>query len=104
MIRYTNNCSFKIFKVGGNLVPTRKKNGEIKLCVDFKNLNKCCLKDNYPLHKMDHILHNVVGSKIISMIDGYLDYNQVLVHRDDKDKMDFTTPWGTLCMIRFLLG
>ena len=39
-----------------NLVPTRKKTGEIRLCVDFRNLNKVSLKDNYPLPKMDHIL------------------------------------------------
>ena len=39
-----------------NLVPTRKKTGEIILCVDFRNLNKVSLKDNYPLPKVDHIL------------------------------------------------
>ena len=39
-----------------NLVPVRKKNGEIRLCVDFRNLNKCSRKDNYPLPKMEHIL------------------------------------------------
>ena len=39
-----------------NLVPIRKKSGEIRLCIDFRNLNKVCLKDNYPLPKMDHIL------------------------------------------------
>jgi hypothetical protein len=39
-----------------NLVPFRKKNGEIKLCVDFKNLNRSSLKDNYPLPKMDNVL------------------------------------------------
>lgn len=36
-----------------NLVPVRKNNGEIRLCVDFRNLNKSSLKDNYPLPKMD---------------------------------------------------
>lgn len=35
-----------------NLVAVRKKNGEIRLCVDFRNLNKASLKDNYPLPKM----------------------------------------------------
>ena len=45
-----------------NLVPVRKKSGEIRLCVDFRNLNKVSLKDNYPLPKMDHILLRVVGS------------------------------------------
>jgi hypothetical protein len=37
------------------LVPVRKKHGEMHLCVDFRNLNGCSLKDNYPLPKMDHI-------------------------------------------------
>jgi hypothetical protein len=45
-----------------NLVPTRKKTGEIRLCIDFRNLNKESLKDNYPLPKMDHLLQRVVGS------------------------------------------
>jgi hypothetical protein len=44
-----------------NLVPVRKKNGEIRLCVDFRNLNRSSLKDNYPLPKMDHVLERVVG-------------------------------------------
>jgi hypothetical protein len=34
-----------------NLVPIRKKNGEIRQCVDFLNLNKVSLKDHYPLPK-----------------------------------------------------
>jgi len=45
-----------------NLVPTRKKTGKIRLCIDFRNLNKVSLKDNYPLPKMDHLLQRVVGS------------------------------------------
>jgi len=55
-----------------NLVPMRKKNGEIRLCVDFINMNKCSLKDNYPLHKMDHIVQKLVGDSWISMMDGSL--------------------------------
>ena len=39
-----------------NLVPVRKKNGEIRICIDFKNMNRGSLKDHYPLPKMDHIL------------------------------------------------
>ena len=42
-----------------NLVVVRKKNGKSKLCVDFKNLNKCSKKDNYPLPKMEHLLQKV---------------------------------------------
>lgn len=54
-----------------NIVPVRKKNSEIRICIDFRNLNKYFLKNNYQLHKMDCILKKVVGLKIISMIDGY---------------------------------
>lgn len=58
-----------------NLVPVRKKSGEIRLCVDFKYLNKSSKKDNYPLPKMEHILQKVTGSDIISMLDGFFRYN-----------------------------
>ena len=75
-----------------NVVPVGKKNGEIRLCVDFKNLNKVSLKDNYHLQKMDHILQRVVGSHRISMLDGFSRYNQILVHPKDQQKTTFTTP------------
>jgi len=39
-----------------NLVVVRKKSGEIRLCVNFKNLNKFSKKDNYPLPKMEHLV------------------------------------------------
>jgi len=74
-----------------NLVPVRKKNGEIRLCVDFQNLNKCSLKDNYPLPKMDHILQKVVGAKIMSFLDGYSGYNQIEVAEKDKENTTFIT-------------
>jgi ribonuclease HI len=47
-----------------NLVPTRKKSGEIRLCIDFRNLNKVSLKDNYPLPKNGP--HPTKGSRIQS--------------------------------------
>jgi ribonuclease HI len=87
-----------------NLVPVRKKNGEIRLCVDFINLNRCSLKDNYPLPKMDHILQRVVGEKIISMLDGYSGYNQISVMEEDKKKTTFTTPWGTFMYEKMPFG
>ena len=63
-----------------NLVPIWKMNGEISLCVDFQNLKIASLKDNYPLPKMDYILQKLVGSIIISMMDGLFGYNQVAFH------------------------
>ena len=87
-----------------NLVPTRKKTGEMRLCVDLRNVNKVSLKDNYTLPKMDHILKRVVGSSRISLLDGFSRYNQILVHPDDQEKTDFTTPWGTRMYIKMPFG
>jgi ribonuclease HI len=87
-----------------NLVPVRKKNGEIRLCVDFRNLNKCSRKDNYPLPKMEHMLQKVSGSKVMSFIDGFSGYNQIVVHPEDKEKTAFTTPWGTFMYEKMPFG
>jgi len=81
--------------MGSQSGPSKKKNGEIRLCIDFKNLNRVSLKDNYPLPKMDHILQRVVGSQRISILDGFSGYNQILVDLKDQEKTTFTTPWGT---------
>ena len=54
-----------------NMVPIRKKNGEIRICIDFRNLNRFSLKDHYPLPKMDHIMQRVVGSQRISTLDEF---------------------------------
>lgn len=53
---------------------------------------------------MDHILHRVVGASRLSLLDGYSNYNQVLVHEDDQDKTLFTTPWGTFKYAKMPFG
>jgi hypothetical protein len=87
-----------------NLVPIGKKNGEIRIFVDFINLNWCSRKDNYPLPKMEHILQRVTCSARISMIDGFSCYNQIYVLPKDKEKTTFTTPWGTFMYAKMPFG
>jgi hypothetical protein len=78
-----------------NLVPVQKKTGEIHLCVDFCNLNLASQNDNYPLASLDEVLQIVNGSKMMSFLDGYLGYNQIMVDEEDRVKIAFTTKWGT---------
>lgn len=73
-------------------------------CVDFKILNQLCLKDNYSLSNMDHLLQKVTGSRMMSMLDGFSRYNQILVEKEDWHKVAFTTPWGTFVYLRMLFG
>lgn len=87
-----------------NLVTTRKKIGEIILCVDFRNVNKVSLKYNYPLPKMDHILQRIVGSSRISLVDGFSGHNQILVQPEDQSKTTFTTPWDTFMYLKIPFG
>ena len=87
-----------------NLVPVRKKNGDIRICIDFRNLNKACQKDNFLLPTMEHILQSVVGSELISFLDGFSGYNQILVHPDDRLKTTFRTKWGTYAYQKMPFG
>ena len=75
-----------------NLVIVRKKNGEIRLCIDFRNLNKCSKKDNYPLPKIEHLLQRVSTASVMSFLDGFSSYNQVSIHPDDQEKTMYATP------------
>ena len=58
-----------------NLVWVCKKNGEIRLCMDFRNLNQSSQKDNYPLPLLDKVLQIVNKFKMMSFLDGYSGYN-----------------------------
>jgi hypothetical protein len=82
----------------------RKKSGEIKLCVDFRNMNRSSKNDNYPLPNMDRILQRVTGASRISVIDGFSGYNQIYVLPEDKEKTSFTTPWGTFMYAKIPFG
>jgi len=87
-----------------NMLPVRKKNGEIRLCVDFRNLNRCSLKDNYTIPKMDHILQRVVDAKRMSLLDGYSGFNQINLAEEDREKIVFTTLWGTFMYAKIPFG
>ena len=53
---------------------------------------------------MDHILQRLVGASRISLLYGFLGFNQILVHPDDRDKTAFTTPWGTFKYVKMPFG
>ena len=70
-------------------------NGYIWLCVDFCTLNKERVKDNLILPNMELILQQVVGSQMMSLLDGFLGYDQIHLKWEDHYKTTFTTQWGT---------
>ena len=77
-----------------NIVPVKKKNGQIRCCVDFRNLNKTCPKDEFPLPNIDLLVDSAVGSSMFSFMDGYSGYNQIRMAAKDEEKTTFRTPIG----------
>ena len=74
-----------------NLVPVRKKSGDIIICIDFWDMNLTSLKDNYLVPAMEQILQSVSGSAMLSLLDGFSEYNQVLVAKEYLLKTTFHT-------------
>ena len=53
-----------------NVVPVNKKQGTIRVCIDFRDLNKACPMDNFPTPHIDQIINNCAESVIFSFMDG----------------------------------
>ena len=77
-----------------NVVPVKKKNGQIRCYVDFRNLNKACPKDEFLLPNIDLLVDSAVGSSMFSFMDGYSGYNQIRMAAKDEEKTTFRTPIG----------
>ena len=75
---------YQAFLLGTNLVPIRKKNGDVRLCVGFRILNMSSLKDNYGLPNMEAMLQRFTGSELMSMMDRFSRYNQVVVKESEQ--------------------
>ena len=74
-----------------NIVPVPKKDGKVKMCVDYRDLNKASPKDNFPLAHIDVLVDNTAKSHRFSFMDGYSGYNQILMVEEDKEKTSFIT-------------
>ena len=77
-----------------NIVLVKKKNGQMRCCVDYQNLNKACPKDEFPLPNMDMLIDLVAEHAIFSFMDGFSSYNQIRMSPKDAAKTAFWTPIG----------
>lgn len=77
-----------------NIVPVKKKNGQIRVCVDFRDLNKSCPKDEFPLPHIDTLVDATSGHQMFSFMDGFSGYNQIKMAEEDAEKTAFRTPLG----------
>ena len=78
-----------------NVVMVRKKNEKWQMCVDFTDLNKCCLKDPYLLPRIDKLVDIVAGCEVMSLLDCFSGYHQIRLNPNDEEKASFITLGGT---------
>ena len=74
-----------------NIVPVKKKNVQIRCCIDFRNLNKACLKNEFPFPNMDLFIDSATGHAMFSFMDGFSGYNQIHMSTKDAEKTAFHT-------------
>lgn len=60
-----------------NIVLVTKMYGTIRVCVDYHDINRACMKDNYPTPFIEHLIDDCARSEILSFMDGFFGYNQI---------------------------
>ena len=80
-----------------NVVLVPKKDGKVRVCVDFRDLNKASPKDDFPLPHIDMLVDSTAGHPMLSFMDGFSGYNQILMALEDVEKTSFIIEWGTYC-------
>jgi len=69
-----------------------KKNGKVRVCIDFRDLNKATPMVSYPMPVADMLVDAAVGHKVIIFMDGNVRYNQIFVAEEDIPKTTFSCP------------
>jgi len=80
-----------------NVAMVKKPNGKWHVCMDFTNLNKACSKDSYPLPQIDWLVDETLGYQLLSFLDAFSRYHQIMMYLPDQEKTMFITKKWTYC-------
>ena len=75
----------------------KKSNSKWRICVDFTDLNKVYPKDSFPLSRIDQLVDSTARHKLLSFMDAFSRYNQIVIDEDDQEKTSFVTNEGLYC-------
>ena len=74
-----------------NVVPVLERDGKVRMSMDFRDSNKACPKDDFPLPHINVLVDNTARSTLMSFMDGFSGYNQIKMASKDMTKTTFTT-------------
>jgi hypothetical protein len=87
-----------------NPVLVLKKNNTWRMCIDYTSLNKACPKDPFALPRIDQVIDSIASCDLLSFLDAYLGYHQILLYQPDHIKTSFITPYGAYCYVTMPFG
>ena len=79
---------------GAPILFVRKKDGGLRLCVDYRALNAISVKNSYPLPRVDNMLDRLHGASVFSKIDLRQGYHQIRIKEPDIEKTAFRSRYG----------
>ena len=71
-----------------------KKDGGLRMCIDYRALNRITIQNKWPLPRIDDLFDQLRGAKVLTALDLMSGYHQLRIHPDDEDKTAFVTPFG----------
>ena len=79
---------------GAPVLFVKKKDGTMRLCVDYRQLNKATIKNKYPLPRIDDVFDQLQGAAVFSKIDLRFGHHQLRIKGEDLPKTAFKTKYG----------
>jgi hypothetical protein len=76
--------------------PKKHDHKKLRICVDFRGLNKLNLMDLFPTPFTDEIINEVAGHEFYSFTDEFSRYNQAPIAKEDQPKIKFVSEFGSL--------
>src|SRR3954467_778930 len=79
---------------GAPVIFVKKKDGKLRMCINYQALNKITKKNRFPIPLIDDLIDRLQGASVFTKIDLRWGYNQVRIHKDDIEKTAFRTRYG----------
>uniref|UniRef100_A0A3Q2EEI4 Gypsy retrotransposon integrase-like protein 1 n=1 Tax=Cyprinodon variegatus TaxID=28743 RepID=A0A3Q2EEI4_CYPVA len=86
------------------VVCVRKKCGSLRLCIDYRDLNRKTHPDRQPIPRVQDIMNGLGGNTMFSLLDQGKAYHQGFMAKDSKPLTAFVTPWGLYEWVRIPFG